>query len=375
MAKKKDKLKVYMYGGNTGVGLYRIHQPAFWMKKLGLAEIKTNEYRWGEDRDRIDFPSIEELNRIGQWADLIVFERFDLPHHIATFCGMGEVFNIPVVLETDDNIEAVRPHNPGYRGYHPKSEALMFGRMVPNKVNAITVTTDDLYKWHTERTKNKVYVLPNSINFDRFGDQVVKKPHPGKVNIGWVVSGAHFENYQIIAEAVEEIMEKHKNVILWTMDMYGSTIWDKVSPGVKKRIKRVKWGKTKNWPKTLASCSLDISLCPLMDNLFNRAKSNLRYLENATNRTTCIVSPVEAYKCVVDGKTGLVANEPNEWFDAMDKLITDQEFCKKLGNAAYDDAFKNFNQEKNAKMWTNAYQEIVDDFEKVNGPKRFIEMA
>ena len=40
----------------------------------------------------------------------------DLLQTIATFCGLGELFNIPVVLDTDDNIEGVRPYNPGYRG-------------------------------------------------------------------------------------------------------------------------------------------------------------------------------------------------------------------------------------------------------------------
>lgn len=368
----RKKLKIYLWGDNSGVGWYRIHCPAKWIKKLDLAEVRTSDFRWTEEKDKIHFPSIEELNDVAHWADIIVFQRHDMLQHIATFCAIGEHFNMPVVLETDDNIDAVRPYNPGYRGYHPGSEALLWGNLVTKKVNAITVTTQNLHDVHQEDCPDNVYILPNSLDMP-WREKTKKKVHDdGKIHMAWLGSAAHYENLKMIEEPVIEILKKHKNVVFHTMAMYGESVWaDKKMKGIKSRIKRHKWTKLKEWPAFIASLGLDIGLAPARDNKFNRAKSNLRYLEYSVNKTATVASPTECYSCIKDGKTGLHASEPHEWFEAMDKLITDEKLRKTIGKNAYNDLKTNYNMEKNAKMWVNAYQKIVDKFKKEKGNKRF----
>jgi len=85
----KRKLRIYMHGDNTGVSHYRVNSPAKWIKKLDLADVKTTEWRWGEENEKFRFPTHEELCDIGHWADILVFLRSDVLENIATFCGMG----------------------------------------------------------------------------------------------------------------------------------------------------------------------------------------------------------------------------------------------------------------------------------------------
>ena len=364
----KRKLRVYAWGDNTGVGHYRIHSPAKWIKKLGLADVRTSDFRWTEENDKVLFPSMDELNDIGNWADIIVFQRNDMIQHIATFVGMAEHFNIPVVLETDDNIDAVRPYNPGYRGYHPGSEALTWGNLVSKKVNAITVTTQNLFDVHQKDKPGSVYILPNSLDM-KWRTKTPKKKYKGnKIHMGWLGSAAHYENLKIIEEPVIEIMRKHKNVVFHMMKMYGESVWpDSKTKGIVSRIKRHDWVTLKKWPAFVASVGLDIGLAPAADNKFNRAKSNLRYLEYSVNKTAVIGSPTACYADI----KGINAKEPHEWYDAMDKLILDKKLRGELAEESHKDLVENFSMEKNAHMWVDAYKDILKKFKAEHGEKKY----
>lgn len=367
----KRKLRIYAFGDNTGVGWYRIHSPMRWVKRLGLAEVRTSDWRWTEENDKIMFPSAQELVDAGKWADIVIFQRHDQAQTIATFCGLGEEFNIPVVLETDDNIEAVRPYNPGYSGYHPGSEALTWGKQVPKLVDAITVTTKNLHDLHKRDCEN-VYVLPNSLDIE-WRSQCKKRVWPkGEIHIGWLGSSAHYENLKLIEEPVIEILKKYPNVHFHSMGMYEKALWRKVPEDVRKRMHTVPWATLKKWPQAIADCGLDIGLAPAVDNLFNRAKSNLRYLEYSMYKTAVIASPTECYSCIKDGKTGLHALEPIDWFNCMEKLILNPDLRDKLALNSYKDLITNYNMEKNAKLWVKAYKDIVKKFQAEHGPKKVL---
>lgn len=366
------KLRVYFFGDNTGVGWYRIHSPAKWIKKLGLAEVRTSEWRWTLESEKITFPSIEELEDIGFWADLIVFQRHDTPQHMANFMGLAEHFNIPIILDTDDNIEAVRPYNPGYAGYHPGSEATEFGRRSPRIVDAVTVTTKELFAWHEKDNKNR-YILPNSLDCTWRG-KFKKGKHPkGEVHFGCLVSAGHYENLIIVRDAVIDILKKYPHAYFHTMEMYGTSVWDpkNYSDDINRRIVRHHWATLKDWPKFIADLGLDFALAPAVDNLFNRAKSNLRYLEYSFYNIATIASPTACYACVKDGETGLFAKETEDWFDAMERLIENPKLLTTIQKNAHEDVVAHYNMEKNAHLWVECYEDVVAQFKKTKGSKHF----
>lgn len=372
MAKRKDKLKVYFFHDNTGVGYYRGYCPALWLKKLGLCDVKTSDWRWTEENDQIRFPSTAELEEIGYWADLIVFQRHDMPQHMAHFMGMAEHFNIPLILDTDDNIEAVRPYNPGYGSYHPGAPATEFGKLAPRLANAITVTTDDLYRWHAKDNENR-YILPNSIDVE-WRSKFKKAKHPkGEIHFGWIGSSAHYENLLMIKDAVLKILEKYPNTYFHFMDMYGTSIWnpEEISPEINNRIIKHPWATLRDWPAFIAGLGLDIGLAPAVDNLFNRAKSNLRYLEYSFYKTAVVASPTECYSCIKDGVTGLHAMESEDWFEAIERLILDPKLRKSIGEAAHKDVIENYNMKKNIHLWAECYEDVVRKYRDEYGPRKF----
>ena len=70
------------------------------------------------------------------------------------------------------------------------------------------------------------------------------------------------------------------------------------------------------YPEKLASLGLDLALAPLEDNLFNRCKSNLKFLEYGACGYPVIASDIECYRGSGLPVT-LVKNRYRDWLEAI----------------------------------------------------------
>ncbi len=360
----KKKLKIYGYCDNTGVGFYRVWSILMMLKKLDLAEVKTAEYKWSEGD--VQFPTIDELADIGEWADIILFQRHDLGNYIAVFGALSELFNIPFILETDDNVRFVRPWNPGYRGYNPQGEALIWHRKVFEKVHGVIVSTRELKEFHAKDHKY-ITICPNSLDMS-LRDNLPIPDHPGEIRIGWLGSAAHTENLKPILEPTYQILRDYPQTVFYFQNMY-QNFYKAMPKDIKARVRPTEWRNMKEWGGYIAGLGLDIGLAPLADNMFNRAKSNLRWMEYSINKTAVIVSPVKAYENVIHLETGMIAKEPEEWYENMKILIENESFRKQIGENAYKSVKENYDLEKNCLLWLKVFGETVERYRRQKGKK------
>lgn len=365
---KNKKLKIYIHvAENSGVGYFRQYLPAVIMRELGLAEVRINDFRWGKG-NHVE-PSEKTYFDTCNWADIIVAGRLDRPEYYAKWGAFKEFFNIPIVLETDDNIHHVPITNPGHQGYCPNSEAKQWNvKAMTDIFDAMTVTTDELKDYY-KQYHPRIYVLPNSLDVKQWKENEYRRKKHKDIRIGFICSGAHTDGFGIIQKPVYDILKKYPNVTFYFPDMYWR-LFDNAPDEIKGQLKNILWAPLKKWPAKMQSLSLDIGLAPLRDNLFNRSKSNLRYLEYSLAGMASIVSPVKPYLCVTDGHDGIIAKEQNDWYTAMEKLITDEKYRKKLASNSYNLVNKDYNIYKNAKHWANTYKEIIDKYRSFYGPKK-----
>lgn len=369
LPKKKNlkHLNIYFHcSENSGVGLYRQY---LWAKELqdkGLANILISDFRWGMG-NHIN-PDMEKLFALGNWADLFVIGRLDRPDWLAQWGAIREFFNLPIVMDTDDNVRFVRPTNPGYQGYHPGSEATYWNKFAFRKIfDAITVSTNNLKEFH-KNEHPKIYVFPNSLDMKAW--KVKKKVwKDDKIRINFNGSSAHTESVQIIKQPLLKIMQKYSNV-LFSIPFVFKKMFEDYPQEIKNKITFLPWIKLEDFPKEMANLGIDIGLAPLADNLFNRAKSNLRWMEYSALKIPVIYSPIEAYDCVDNNVDGLVALEREEWYNAMEKLIKDKSLRIKLSDNAYEKVKKQFNIEINAKKYLPVYEEIVRKHRAFFGDKK-----
>ena len=81
--------------------------------------------------------------------------------------------------------------------------------------------------------------------------------------------------------------------------------------------------------------SSDIALLPLNDTEFNRAKSDLKFIEAAGNGAAVLAAPTVYAATVRDGETGLIYRSPKEFAQKLDLLISRADLRRSLAENAY----------------------------------------
>jgi glycosyltransferase involved in cell wall biosynthesis len=345
---------------NCGVGFFRQVNPLEWLVKKGLIEVK--QYGYDSGQNHLGNPPLEFLEEWGKWADLLFFGRNDTPQYLSLMCGTAQNFGIPAVIDYDDNVQAVRPYNPGYPSFAPNSEAKRWNIITLEKTQGLTVSTDNLVEVYKEYAKN-IYVCPNSIDFefrDKFLGSTIEIPKKeGEIRIGWAGSAAHWENLNFIEPVIYDIMDKYKNVTFSFTGIYGDLF---NRDDLKDRMIKTKFVDLDKWPEYLVKCGFDIAVAPLVDNLFNRAKSNLRCIEYQACKYPIVAGYVEPYKYIKNGISGFLAKEREDYYFYIEKLILNEKIRKEMGEAGYNQAKDYYNMEKNCEKWLEAFNDIIDKF-------------
>lgn len=372
---------------DSAVGYYRMWQPLKTLERLGLAELKlTPTFTWGIDRSEVfSFPplkwfSTDADNKDIFIPDIIVAERHDHNNYIALIGGLARAYKVPLVVDTDDDVQAVRPFNPGYGSYNPDADnvANNIKLMSIPDLSAITVSTEHLKERHLQYNK-PIYVIPNSIDIK--SRTFPPKKRAKKIRIGWMGSACHWENLQIIQQAVKDIVANYPQVEFIYTNLYGD-VWGNPPKEVRNRVISVckiygckeyhsacnKAYKTfDKYAKATNRLALDIGLAPLQDNLFNRSKSNLRLLEYWADKIAVIASPVRPYtETIINRKNGLLAKEKLDWYKSIEDLILNEELRNKLKEEGWKTLNDNFGAETNAKKLYKIYREIINNYARRN---------
>jgi len=360
-------------GADCGVGYYRQWLPLNTAKKKGELDFRCNKFTWGERSDESDNPmpepSVEELSKDAKWADLLYFSRNDVPQYIAQAGGLGDFHTKPIVLDIDDNVQATRPYNPGYRSFHPNSPNMAWNIKSLGVFDAITVSTENLKEYYSQYTDaDKIYVCPNSLDWERRDKSLAKKytselykKDKDEIRIGWSGSAAHWENLKHIEKPIADILKKYPKATFYYTGLFGDLFQD---PEIKDRVKTVSWAGLKDWSDRNVEMNLDIAVAPLADNMFNRAKSNLRILEFGSAGYPVIATPVEPYRTFEDGVEIMHATEKDEWFEALDELVGSKERREYFGNNLSKKVRKDYDIDKNYKIWTDAMKDIQKKYAK-----------
>ncbi len=99
--------------------------------------------------------------------------------------------------------------------------------------------------------------------------------------------------------------------------------------------------------------SSDIALLPLRDNEFNRAKSDLKFIECAANGAVALASPIVYSKTIEDGRTGFIYRDEREFINKLNILIKNKNLRRMVATSAY-------NYVKRERLMSQHYLERLD---------------
>jgi len=348
-----------------GVRFYRLTAPTKYLSSDYHHEIIFEDTsHQGLDSSGWQTKALEEtfhgvLEQLMGNVDLIVTQLVHSDAALAVLQGVRSFYGVPLVLDLDDNVENVPYYNRGSQVYTPDSGLLETTRELMDLVDAITVSTPYLAERMRQYSDN-IHVLPNSIDFELW-DKPVQVPNKKSIRIGWAGAQTHEDDFKLVKPALKEILRKYPNVRLYILGGVPDCLADFNHPRL---VKKVVWYDIFDYPVRLKHWNFDIGIAPLRDNAFNRAKSNLRWLEYSAMGIPTVAGNVEPFsRSIAHGKTGMLAYEPDEWVACLSELIEDKSMRLEIGQAANDKVRRDYNMKRNARIWDSVYRGVVEQVE------------
>lgn len=366
----------------AGTVYYRMLGFAEKMDQLGLIQAGYEHAPWNQVDDRtagwqkrirnkVVLNQLEAILRVGDMSvwqitinrDVLAFLRCakDLsngPWYQAT--GIKKAF----VTEIDDNVFDIPSGNVASHPYQPNSEAEWIAQKQIELSDALICSTKFLQDKMAVMFKDKPsYIVPNSLDFEVWDKVPAMTDFPkkaeGELRIGYTGCSNHRKDLERIKEPMMAILKEFPHVkFLMTPqpDENGFfTGWE----GIPNMGMVSKWVYIDQYPAFLKSWNIDIGVAPLKDNDFNRAKSNLRWLEYSAIHVPTVASKVYPFKnSIKDGEDGLVCNTSQQWYDALKMLIIDETRRKAIGEAAYERVKRDFNLDTTSRRYAEILKEI-----------------
>ncbi len=250
----------------------------------------------------------ERLIRVIFDTDDLIFEPELLPWHRAV-----------AQLSPDDQ----KVHRAGVECYLETLEA----------ADVVTTSTPLLAELATKRGK-RAFVHRNALGQEMmsFATQLGPRPDDGKVVIGYG-SGTptHDVDFEEAAAALAEVLGKYEHVELW---LAGPLTLPVSLTAFSNQIRRFPLTDWRGWFELMRQ--MDIVLAPLeRNNIFCRAKSEVKFIEAAVLGLPVVASRIDPYQdAIEEGVSGLLAAEQVEWREALVQLVERPELRPSLGEAA-----------------------------------------
>lgn len=353
----------------SGVMFYRVWQPyqilckKFKRDKFVVTWYSTDQYTmhpWEWDLyDGRKFPLLyQHISTVCRWADVVVWMGLHTPKALELFSHMRAKYGKHFVSEFDDYIFSIPRYNAAWGPYRPGTGFTKIALDQIRGSDALIVSTPHLAELY-KPLNDKVYVVENTVDLTLWKRAKGSSLRPNQgVTIGWMGGGTHTEDHEMVQDAVFEVLEKNENVRFHYVSGgpaparflgHSRIKWEHIFFGVDK------------YPRFVSRQKFHIGIAPLIDNEFNRGKSNLRWLEYSAMGIPTVASPVVHFKKTIrHGKTGLLAGNHAEWVDSLTRLVSEPALRENIGSAARREVERLWTPEIQARKYRAALEDIAN---------------
>lgn len=343
---------------------YRVWQPYLFLRKLFKDEFavvwyepdhfRMHPWEWHIYEDEKYQLIYRQLDAACRWADVVVWMGLHTDKALGLFMHMQAKHGKRFVSEFDDYIYSIPVSNSAYRVYKPGTDFTRIAIQQMKASSALIVSTPHLKKLYAAYNPN-VHIVENTIDTALWRNP---NKHAGdKVVIGWVGGGTHNEDHVMIQKAVFEVLGKCQKAYFHYLS--GCPMPKGYAHA------RIKWEEDfksiDKYPKWVSRKGFDIGIAPLVDNEFNRGKSNLRWLEYSAMGIPTVAAPLIHFKqSIKHGKTGFLAGTHDQWVHYLTRLVSEPALRENIGGAARREVKKSWNPEIQARKYRDALEVIAN---------------
>lgn len=299
------------------------------------------------------------VHQLFSQLDMIVLPRSRVDaeqagEFVDAFFEAAHLYGVKTVYEVDDDFT---------NAHRTVIEGSMSA--IASRCDAITVTTPYLADTMRKQFNKPTYVLPNFLAPEIWREGTVHRPLSEDTVMIWLSgSSTHENDWRVLETVLPALLQKHPQAILAICGYH---------PDYLKNIDGVLYEEGRDYITYAGMVrQSDIVLAPVdPEDQFNMGKSPIkategqgavRKVQNQFCGAAVIATNNPVYRLSVrDGQDGmLVKHEPQAWFDAMDKLLTDKAFRLQLQRNAYKRVWVKgeWDASRQWKRWADAYTKI-----------------
>ena len=295
--------------------------------------------------------------RVSQ-ADLVIvqrdFPRFDGAWEAVTARAQAE--DKPVIYELDDLLLDLPPGHAMARAY---SDVLFSVLRAVVEADAVVASTPALAAY-LEPFNPQIHVLPNCLDDRLWRLAAAARPADpaAPVVIGYMGGQTHLPDLLDITPSLLRVLERYG-------DRVSLRVWGGPPPEALLARPNVVWTELNllnyaEFAGYFSAQACDVFVAPLCDNVFNRCKSSIKFLEYSALGVAGVYSRLEPYGMIIKpNSNGLLASGPDEWDQALGRLIESAELRRALAEGALATLRQDWLLSNRAPHWAQLYQQLA----------------
>lgn len=235
-------------------------------------------------------------------ADIVFVQKGVIPKSKKTYLDALKKKNIRIVFDVDDAI---------YTDPRDNSD-LIAG------ISDCVICGNATLMGHYSQYNNNCIVLPTIEKTFRY-EPYWRDTFEEKI-IGWIGSKTTIDNFDLIIDGLNELTSRHPEVKIAIISNTALDYTNRINNSY-----LVPWTKD-TYVQEIAKFS--IGIMPLKDNEVNRGKCGFKLVQYLNMRKPVVGSGVGVNTEIIAGN-GVVANTTEEWVDALEKILYDENFYNK----------------------------------------------
>jgi glycosyltransferase involved in cell wall biosynthesis len=257
-------------------------------------------------------------------ADMVVIQR-NFPVKFKDYqkiVGIANREGIPVVYDLDDLFFLLPEDHPD-RVLHHFTSSLFPMLQAVIEADLVTVTTPKLGEILSQFAK-RVAVIPNYLDDNIWNLKDPQISTFGKLIIGYMGTNSHRPDLLQIFPVLSRLKEKYQEKIGFRF--WGIEPIDELQPSLDIEWYPFHTLDYRKFVEFFLTQQADIFIAPLVDNLFNRCKSPIKFFEYSALGSPVVFSSIEPYSNIVEnGVNGFLASSLQEWEIFLSQLIESNE--------------------------------------------------
>lgn len=250
-----------------------------------------------------------------------------------------------LVFELDDDLWNIDPAN--QKAYYFFRDMALQKRLVQNiqVAHVVTTSTPELAEVVYEKTGHQnIHVIPNAVP-----SWLLEHEAPRNHHVGWGGSPTHHGDFGLLRQGMKKFLQHNPTKTFHTIGMDYAD-WMRLP---KEQCHHTRWLDTPE--DFFRAIDYSVGVAPLADTVFNRSKSDIKFLELAALGIPTIASNVPAYnKSIVSGLNGMLVEADHEWGRVLKATVDQPEFFAEMGQDAKEYVRNSRTTDHTALMWLGA---------------------